>query len=486
MTAVPVALGLDVGTTSVKALALGAGGNVLATASAHHGISDRAGVVAVDPRRWWDSTRSALAALARGLAEGLAGMRVIGLAGNMSSVVLLDRAGEPMIDAPLLADGRGAAQIAALDAATATRLAARSHNHPGVVFSLATLLWLRDEAPDLLDAAGAWISAKDYLRLRLTATVGTEPTDAYNSLLVDPATGAWDHQLIADLGLPGAPFPTMLDSAQIAGTLTAEAAADTGLPAGVPVIAGVSDMAATVLGIAEPAPGHLMVSLGTSVTAIECIASTGFQPEWSGRLTYHPLPAGHGAFALASLLTGGLAINWVRSRFGAEHLDGDDRPLDPADPLVFLPHLAGTGTPDFHANVRGGLLGLSPATTGTDIARALYEAIGCELTGVVDLLGPDRIHRITLTGGGIRLPPLVHAIADLLDRDVHAFDVPDASALGAARLAWQATGEPCPPAAPGRPVAPRPKHRAAWTARRARYQRARGITLPYYLGAPSP
>ncbi|TDD71256.1 hypothetical protein E1262_06485 [Jiangella aurantiaca] len=472
----PLAVGIDVGTTSVKVLALDAAGDVVAVASAAHGILDRAGVVEASPARWWESTTAALAALADRLG-GLEAVEVVGLSGNMSSVVLVDNRGAPVRDAVLLADPRGAGQLAALPTEVRDALTSATHNPLTTVFSLATLLWLRDAEPASLDEAAAWLSAKDYVRLRLTGELATEITDAANSLLVRAGTGGWDGDLIAAVGLDNGMFPPIVDSSAVAGRVRP----GTALRTGTPVVAGTGDMAAAALGAGDPSPGQLLVSLGTSVTAIAHLGAEPFAPEWSGRLTYHPLPAGDGAFALASLLTGGLAVNWLRSLAGTAALSAAAGRPDPEDPLVFLPQLAGGGTPDFVGALRGTLFGVRPSTTGADIAQAVYEAVAFELAAVADLLGEAHVRQLLLTGGGANLPAWTSVITDVLNRPSRTLATPDASAIGAARLAWRALGHDCPAGLAAVRQDPRPEHAAAWAHRRAHYERARRAAVSYYL-----
>ncbi|HSZ38589.1 MAG TPA: FGGY family carbohydrate kinase [Trebonia sp.] len=498
----PVTLGLDVGTTSVKALLLDSGGRVAAVAGHEHGIVRRAGVVEADPEQWWASACAAVGRLAA-MADGLLGqVAAVGLTGNMSSVVLLGRDREPLGHAPLLADNRGERQLAALPPAVRELIVTRTRNQPATAFSLATLLYLRDEAPGLLGQAHAWVSAKDYLRLRLTGAVGTDRTDAYNSLLISAGGHDWDPELIDATGLPQRIFPQIFPSTSQAGVVTSEAAARTGLPAGVPVVTGAGDIAAGALGAGTTDPGDVLISLGTSVTALAPVDERG-GTAWLGHLTYHPAASGGPGLALASLLTGGLALNWLRMVLAdgvlaadqGEPLDADDA-LDADDPLVFLPHLAGTGSPGFLPYVQGSLVGLRPSTTPAAIVRALFEAIGFEIAEALTLLGPAgppsgqdggiRDGGILVSGGGTRLPAWVQTIADVLGRPVTVGADPDVSAIGAARLAWAGlTGAPAQDAPRDRvatetryePVAERA---GPLRARAGRYRQARDFMTAYY------
>ncbi|MGX6447374.1 FGGY family carbohydrate kinase, partial [Patulibacter sp. S7RM1-6] len=215
----PLLLGIDIGTSSVKALVLDADGRVLECTRADHELHPRPGVVEAQADGWWDAT---VAAIGR-LTVDLSAIAAVGLSGNMSSVVLLDDAGRTLRPAPLLADPRGAEQIAALDPALRAEIEAAGGNALTTAMAAASLLWLRDAEPALLQGAAAWVSAKDLVRLRLTGAVATEPTDAANSCFLDVRTRAWRTDLIARAGLPPHVFPPLVDAADVAGHVTAAA-----------------------------------------------------------------------------------------------------------------------------------------------------------------------------------------------------------------------------------------------------------------------
>jgi len=464
------ALGIDIGTTGVKALLVDRDGRVVARGAHRHGLDATDRHVEADPAGWWRSVCRALALIDPDLR---ARVDAVGLSGNMSSIVLVDAAGEALMPAILLADPRGGEQLDALRPEYRARILAQTGNVPATVFSLSTLLWLRDERPDLLARAHALLTAKDYVRLRLTGTIGTEITDAFNTLLVAAGTRTWDRTLIDALGLPAALFPPMSPSGEPAGAVHPEAAAATGLPAGTEVVAGVGDMAAMALGAGECAPGTALISLGTSVTALTRLDAVR-PPELRPGMTWHPMPdPDPTSFSLASLVTGGLALNWLREVTGTDPATMPVRPLAETDPLVFVPHLAGAGTPEMRPEANGTLLGLRPSTTAADLVSALFEAIAFELADVV-----AGARSLVLTGGGTYLPGWVAAITDVLQLPTGVLSEPDVSALGAARIACGRAGPLPSPALSTRQ--PDPRARGAWRGRHERYRQARAISLDYY------
>lgn len=466
-------LGIDLGTTSIKVVALDEHGRIVDSASSHHGIDESSEGVQVDAKLWWDSLLAALGGLSIDLSETVA----IGFSGNMSSVVLVNEARGDLRPALLLADSRGSEQLDALSDDTVASIVEHTGNLPETVFSLSSLLWLKDAHPELLTEASAWLSAKDYLRWRLTGQISTDPTDAYNSLLLSGAS--WNEQLIEQLGFPLAIFPPLLDSGAEAGRITAQVAALTGLPEGIPVATGAGDVAASISGFGGLPDDSLSISLGTSATVMASVPDRHIPAAAVGRLTVHPTAEGS-LFALGSLLTGGLALNWVRSLVGPQPIAQASSVPQAGSGLIFLPYLAGTGSPDFVSEARGTLFGVTPSTTGADITSALLEAIAFDIADLIELLGAERYNGVLVSGGGSRIAAWPQVLADIIGLPVQTLNVPDLSAIGAAVLGWRATGTTVLAASAGDRISPRPEYAEAWASRRARYASARRAALDFY------
>ncbi len=469
-------VGIDVGTTSVKVAAVDDAGRLTAVTSAQHGIDPAAAGVQVDAGVWERSMWQALAEL--GTRVDLTSVQAVGLSGNMSSVVLVDEAGDPVAPVLLLADARGAEQLADLPEDILARIEQVSGNTPATVFALASLLWWRASHPQTLDRAVAWLSAKDHLRSRLVgpAPAVTDATDAHNGLLLGPA--GWDEALVARLDLPRRLFVPVVASDACAGGISAAVSRATGIPVGTPVAVGAGDVAASALGFGGLADDEVAINLGTSAVLLAALGPSRPTPDAGrlGALTVHPDVDG-GWFALGSLLTGGLALNWLRGVTDVDLGDVSDTP-DPDDPLVFLPYLAGTGSPDFVPTATGSVLGVRPSTTSAHLAAALFEAVAFDVAGLVERLGgAGRYRRVVLAGGGSRIPAWRRVVADVLGLPVTVVTQPDLSAVGAALLGWRAAGRTVTPILPTTRVEPRPDHAPAWAVRRARHAAARAHLL---------
>jgi xylulokinase len=204
-------------------------------------------------------------------------------------------------------------------------------------FSIAKLLWLAANEPANMAKAVVWLAAKDYVRTRLTGMLGTDASDAFNSLLLDPRTLLWRDELIEAVGLDHSKFPRVHSGSDVAGEVTVGAARATGLTTGTPVLTGLGDMAALANSLSESGRPLPMVSLGTSTT-LQIPVDEGTRPP--AGFSVHPVVPGGAWFVLGSLLTGGLALDWLR-RLGPLDLAKAHR----ARHLLFLPQLAGMGSP---------------------------------------------------------------------------------------------------------------------------------------------
>src|ERR687892_2847226 len=231
-------LGLDLGTSSLKALLLDEGGAPLGEGSASYAVrAPRAGWAESSPEDWWTAVLEATtAAVGRRGAE----VKALGLSGQMHGVVLADELGLPLRSAVLWADARSGAELAAyreLDGDLDRRLA----NPPAVGMAGPSLLWLRDQEPDAYTSARWGLQPKDWLRMRMTGEAATEPSDASATLLYDLLADDWSYAVAEDLGLRTELLAPLVPSSCVAGTLEGEAAGELGLRKGLPVAAGAAD-----------------------------------------------------------------------------------------------------------------------------------------------------------------------------------------------------------------------------------------------------
>ncbi|MCL5676853.1 MAG: FGGY family carbohydrate kinase, partial [Firmicutes bacterium] len=349
-------LGIDLGTSAVKVLAVSSDGEILGIGSAGYVLqTPHPGWVEQDPAEWWQAVRSAVRQCLAALPAGRS-VDAIGFSGHMSGLVLVDEAGRPVRPCIMLTDTRSEEQSARLRRSVGERVRAITGNFPLDAFVAPKLLWVKEREPEVHRRARTFLFPKDYIRFLLTGDLRTEPADAGNTLFLNPRTGAWDRDLCRGLGLDPELAPPVAQSAEVVGRVTAEAAAACGLPAGVPVVAGGGDMACSAVGIGAVEPGVVAVTIGTAAQVLACVPD--LSDAVGGQLTFHPHAEPGTLFALGSIFSGGLATRWLARAFGEEERLNQDAPAYFAElsdqaaaappgsgGVIFLPFLVGSGSP---------------------------------------------------------------------------------------------------------------------------------------------
>lgn len=453
MSTAPAYLGIDLGTSSVKAMVTDAGGAVLASATRDYPVLAPApGRAESDPERWWSAVVAACREAVPAAGRPVAG---IGLSGQMHGTVLTDDAGTALRPAVLHPDTRARGELEAyrvLGADARRRLAnPLSPNMAGPV-----LCWLRDHEPVTYRAARWALQPKDWLRLRLTGTAAAEPSDASATLLHDVAADRWDDDVVAALGLRRELLaPLLPHSGALAGPLLPAAAAALGVPAGTPVAAGGGDTAVAVLGSGLAAPGEAVLTVGTGGQAVVLLDHAGGDPAAGTQL--HRTTAVRGWYAMGAILNAGLALDWVRRSTGATWADVYGAASLPAreDDPVFLPHLVGERAPRLDPGLRAAWVGLGLQHERADLLRAALEGVAHALADALDALPLARAVPVRLAGGGTTDPVWRQLLCDTVDRPLHHVPVPAASSRGAAVLGAVAAGA-CPPEEAAVRLAPGP------------------------------
>jgi xylulokinase len=455
-------LGLDLGTSSVKALLLDEGGAVLGEGSASYAVSaPRRGWAESSPDDWWEAVlKATAAAVGRRGAEVMA----IGLSGQMHGVVLADERGFPLRPAVLWADARSGAELAAyrgLDKDLARRLA----NPPAVGMAGPSLLWLREREPDTYASARWALQPKDWLRMRLTGEAAAEPSDASATLLYDLIADDWSYAAAEDLGLHRELLPPLVPSAAVAGTLEGEAATSLGLRERLPVAAGAADTAAAMLGTGLLRPGPVQLTVGTGGQVVTPKEGPAPDPQRRTHLYRAAVPGLW--YSMAAVQNAGLALEWVRKMLGASWSDVYEEAFavpPGSGGVTFLPYLSGERTPRYDPIARGAWTGLGLDHTRGHLLRAALEGVAFALREALEAMEDQGTiaPELRLAGGGTggsSGEPWRQLLADVLGRPLWL--LPDeissvASARGAAFLAGLASGV-YPTAEDTLPLTPEPE-----------------------------
>ena len=444
-------LGIDIGTSGVKAILVEHSGEVVAAATTPLTLSTpRPGWAEQNPEDWWAATIQSIG----GVLSRTPGARVaaVGLSGQMHSSVFLDRGGSVVRPALLWCDGRTTAECAEITrrAGGEERLREWVRNPALEGFTLPKVLWLRNHEPDAYERVATVVLAKDFIRYRLTGCLVSEPSDVSGTLMFDPARLRWSDELLSAVGVPRTLLPDVGGSSEILGHVTAEVARLTGLVAGTPVVGGGADNACGAAGVGVIAPGEAVASWGTSGTVLAPTAQPLVDPALRAHTFCHVATGVW--YVMGVVLSAGGAFAWYRDQLAREiaGTPGADATLDAeaagvppgAEGVTFLPYLQGERTPHRDASARGAFLGLSLAHTRAHLTRAVLEGITFALRdslSILQELGLSPNH-LLLTGGGAKSPFIRRLQADVYGLPVSTVDREEGPAYGAALLAAVGVG----------------------------------------------
>jgi xylulokinase len=442
-------IGIDIGTSEVKALLLADDHSVIGTAGAALTVSrPRPGFSEQNPADWWTGTQSALAQLRAAHPVEYAATQAIGLCGQMHGAVLLDAHDRVLRPAILWNDTRSATECAEM-MAECPELAelAGSLAMPG--FTAPKLRWVARHEPELFKRVAKVLLPKDFVRLMLTGDYQSDLSDASGTLWLDVRHRDWSDRLLALTGLDRSHMPQLLEGSDAGGRLKPEVAQALGLSPSVLVAGGAGDNAASAVGMGAVEPGQGFLSLGTS--GVLFVVTPSYQPN-AASATHafcHALPGRW--HQMSVMLSAASALQWISGVLGAgpagevaqraAALTAAERAASP----LFLPYLSGERTPHNDATVRGSFHQLSFDTDAARLGYAVMEGVSFGLRDGLAALNAagSSVTRLSLVGGGARSPFWAQQLASVLNAEVvtHGSSAVG-GALGAARLAWLATGAP--------------------------------------------
>ncbi|MFV0360465.1 xylulokinase [Tropicimonas sp.] len=431
-------IGLDLGTSGLKALLIDDDQKVIAEATApltvsrpHPGWSEQS------PAGWLAAAADAMDGLAA--SRSLAGVRGIGLSGQMHGATLLDSAQNVLRPCMLWNDTRAHAEAAAMDAVPIWREITGNIVFPG--FTAPKLMWVRNNEPDIISRVAMVLLPKDYLRLWLTGEAVSEMSDAAGTSWLDTGARDWSETLLEATGLDRGFMPSLVEGSQASGTLRRELADRWGMPADVVVAGGGGDNAASAVGVGVVNAGDAFVSLGTS--GVLFAASDAYQPDPATAVhTFcHALPETWHQMGVFLAATD--ALNWYAQLVGSDAatLTGELTGLRPPGRTLFLPYLGGERTPHNDARIRASFTGLEHATDRAAGTAAVLEGVTFAVRDSYDALASTgtRFDRLIAVGGGSRSEYWLRAIATALDMPVQVPVAGDfGGAFGAARLGLMA------------------------------------------------
>jgi len=445
---VKLLLGIDYGTGGCKTTVLDETGRFVGEASTEfQTFHDHPGWSEQEPQDWWDALKSALGKLA---AKGidLKSIAACALDGSTHNAVLMDAQYKPIRRTIMWTDQRATAECEALKAGWGEKIFSTCYQMPAPTWTLPQMMWLKANEPEVLEKTAHVLFVKDYVRYLLTGEAATDSIEAQGTLFFDMAKSAWDPDLVQMAGLSLAKLPRLIAPTDIAGHVTAAAAAATGLPEGMPVVCGSSDSAVEDYGAGAVEPGDLIIKLATAGNVNAMTAAAHPHPK---TLTYSHIVPGMW-YSVSATNAAALCMRWLRDTFYAKDAtDGrsvwsviDEEAASSAvgaNGVFFHPYLQGERCPYWDANLRASFTGVSISSTRGDFARALMEGVAFSLRDCYRTLEEMKlpVKRIFLIGGGARSALWSEIVANVFNCTV-AVPQPGDASFGACLLAGTGIG----------------------------------------------
>jgi len=443
-------MGIDVGTSGLKALVVDENGRVIASSLVEYGMdTPKPGWAEQDPAQWWKALLHAVQELKSKvpeLADSLAG---IGLTGQMHSSVFLDEKFNVLRPAILWCDQRPAKECEEITRRIGFgRLVNLTLNRALTGFTLPKLLWLKNNEPKNFRRLKHLLVCKDYIRLKLTGELATEVSDASGTLMFDVKKREWSWNLIELLKIDPGILPECYESPEVTGEMTKSASKHLGLPQGIPVVGGAGDQAAGAVGNGIVEPGAVLVSVGTSGVIFAVHKKPLIDKQARLHSFCHAVPGlWH---SMGVMLSAGGSLRWLREVL-RQTKPGIDYPEMTAlaekipagsEGIYFLPYLTGERTPHFDPYARGVFFGLSLKHSLGHIVRAVIEGVSFGLKDSLVIMKQSnvKIEKLYLTGGGAKSPLWAQMLAEIFGRKIYRLEIDEGPAFGAALLAMVGTG----------------------------------------------
>ncbi|MGO3273853.1 MAG: xylulokinase [Staphylococcus equorum] len=435
-------LGIDIGTSSVKVIAVNRHGKVLQSASESLDIiQPQNGFNEQHPEAWFEATKRCIKRLM--VTDEVKHMHISGLSlsGQMHSLVILDDNGEPLRNAILWNDTRTTPQCEVIR----EKLGDYVLDNPVLEgFTLTKLLWIKENEPEHWRNTKVFLLPKDYVRFKLTGKLNMEYSDASSTLLFDHKCKAWDENIGKQFGIHNI-YPKLVASHKLVGYMDEEIATELGLNAQVAVIAGGGDNACGALGAGMIKTNETLCSIGTSGVVLSCESEK--HTEYRRNMHYFNHALEDMAYVMGVTLAAGDSLQWLRRNI-LGHLSYDEiitmasQSQVGSNGLLFTPYLSGERTPHGDSNIRGSFIGLSGLHSSGDMARAVIEGITFSLFESIKYLrdcGKDIQHVVSI-GGGAKSDFWLQLQADIFNAEISKLKYEEGPCMGAAILAVYGLG----------------------------------------------
>lgn len=440
-------IGIDLGSSAVKAVLVDRGGIVHQTCSrAYPLIHEQSGYSEQDPEWWYEKTTELIAAMVKNFKAAASDIEGISFSGQMHGLVLLDDKHEVLRNAILWNDTRTSEQCAEIYRTVGEqRLVELTKNQALEGFTLPKLLWVQQHEQEIFEKARMFLLPKDYLRFRMTGQLHTDYSDAAGTLLLDVENKKWSTELCAQFGIIEDMCPPLLESHDCVGPITAEFAMATGLSESTQVFAGGADNACGAIGAGILSEGKALCSIGTSGVILS-FENPG-QRDYQGKLHYFNHGLEDAYYSMGVTLAAGHSLSWFRETFAQEEsfeslMEGIEAVPLGANGLLFTPYLSGERTPHANAAIRASFIGVDAYHGRQNFVRAVLEGVTFSLKETVELMRSESndITTIISIGGGAKNEVWLQMQADIFNATIISLANEQGPALGAAMLACYGSG----------------------------------------------
>lgn len=440
-------LGIDLGTSSIKAMLLDTERGVIGIESQKYDVEiPAANCAEQNPDHWWNATIELCSRLKKKYQEAFGQIRGIGLSGQMHGLVTVDKQGNILRPAIIWLDQRSCEEVEEINQGmTEDEKKQILHNriYPG--FAFPSLLWIKKHEPDLYGQISKIMQPKDYIRYKLTGYIGTDVSDASATAMFDVGQREWAWAVIRRFGIPEHIFADCHESTEIAGMVTSESAVLCGLQEGIPVVFGCGDQMAQSIGNGVIGEGCIVSNIGTGGQISTYADKDIYDRQLRTHTFCHAL--NHAYTVFGATLSCGLSLKWLTNQI----LEIDDfeqcnelaSQIAPgSDGIIYLPYLSGERTPIMNAHAKGVIYGFKLEHDKRHMIRAVMEGIIYSLKDSLDLLEDMgiRSNLVIASGGGSVSKLLLQMQADIFEKQIKVCNVKEQACLGACMLAGIGTG----------------------------------------------
>lgn len=442
-------LGLDIGTSGVKALLVSLEGKIISSKTESYPLATpHSGWAEQSPSDWWEATVKVIRETISHNPIDHTRIKGISLSGQMHSSVFLDEKMEVIRPAILWSDTRTSEQCKEIYAKAGglDQLIGYVSNPALEGFTAPKILWLKEKEPENYKKLKHILLPKDYIRYRLTGELFTEVSDAAGTLLFDVIKKRWSTGLLKKLEINQDLLPPVLNSFDPAGRITKKIAEQTGLTPGTSVVAGGADNACGAVGSGIIQEGRVMVSIGSS--GVVLAQTNNPQADQKGRIHLFNHACPDSWYMMGVSLSAGMSYEWLEKklfnhRLSYAKLDQLAEEIEPgSEGLIFLPYLYGERTPHNDANARGVYFGISGKHDQRHFVRSILEGVAFALKDSLELIKDKgvKIKEIRAIGGGAKSRIWQQILADILGEEINLLNVEEGPAFGAALIAGVGVG----------------------------------------------